>query len=325
LKKLKYKRQLKLNELLIKRNDDLSNGTCCNNIKYVNYDRRINKSSSKAPIFNKKKSLKIKAISTSNYCLEIFSANIARWRLCSVAPIDIYRLHLKLIFSIIKGRSKLKNPREVKKVIEKFLSNSMLAPDPVNRNWNWENQKKWNGKCKSKFMQSPQKIENSSVTEGQQPGLSVSYNIFNTHVEVVKRYSEIVVKFKNDPGLLRIAVGNKYILYRPKYISFRFPGEHNLLGKRSNGDMQLHCEEFVIDEKLKRTNGLIVTIPLEASNHYANFKPFESLSIDFWKHFIKKNGKYEPTNFITKKKQIFKLSKVFKAIVAKKSLCIIFI
>jgi hypothetical protein len=37
------------------------------------------------------------------------------------------------------------------------------------------------------------------------------------------------------------------IIYQPSFISFRFPGEHSILGKRYSGDMLINCLEVSND------------------------------------------------------------------------------
>ena len=229
-----------------KRDDNIPVGKCCTNIKYTKYTPKVLTSPKKIPLFTmtkKTKKTKLLSINNANYCIEIFAPNISRWRLCSIAPIDLYRLHLKLIFSIIKSKSNFKDNKHFKAVIQKFLSNSMLVSEPVPFNWNWSTQKKWPGRCKSRFMQSPQKIEMANAINSQQPSFSISYNLLDTHVEIVRRFAELIVKFKNNPGLIRLKYSSRSIVYQPKYISFRFPGDHNILGKRYDGEMIIHCNE----------------------------------------------------------------------------------
>lgn len=182
----------------------------------------------------------------ANYCLEIFAAFRARWRICSFRPIDAYRLQLKIVFSLIKTTVDMKKSKGTV-VVEKFLTNSKLAPEPVNANWNWATQRKWQGKCTSKYMQSPIKIVEETTSTTQTPGFKIKYNLFNTQILVIRRFNEIIIQFKNDPGLMMIEFDGKRILYKPSYISFRFPGEHSILGKRYAGDMLINCEEVSHD------------------------------------------------------------------------------
>lgn len=287
-------------KIISKRQDDIKQGKCCSNIQYTKFTPKILKSPTKAPLFTKTKIKKPRLeFKNANHCLEIFSPNIARWRICGISPMDIYRLHLKLIFAIIKDKNNLKDNKQTKKVIERFLSNSMLVTEPVPFNWNWMTQTKWPGKCQSRFMQSPQMIEESKAIVSQQPEFSISFNLLNTHVEIVRRYAELIIKFKNDPGLFRIKFTDKVVTYQPKYISFRFPGDHNILGKRFDGEILIHCEEFVRDDKSKMTNGLIVSFPLEANPQYTNYDLLENLSVDFWRFMVLKKGKYTPKDYLS--------------------------
>jgi len=220
---------------------------------------------------------------------------------------------LKIIFAIVNATNKSKKPG----MTQKLLSNSKLSATPVKINWNWETQKKWGGKCSSTLMQSPIRIIETPISgeaidgSGSTEAFKVSYNLLNTHVEVVRRFNEIVVKFVNDPGLIMVESGNKRTLFQPKYISFRFPGEHNINGKRYSGDMLVNCRE-VSEKKTQTSNGLILTVPLDAQASHTNFKEFESLSVDFWKYMVLKKGSYKPINYITKKSMVFKLGDIMK-------------
>ena len=244
--KLKIKGGIKLKRILDKRNDVTMQGKCCSNLKYVDFTPKKSENPKNMPLLTNKTSNKKMSFRKANYCLEIFAAFRARWRLCAMRPIDSYRLQLKIVFSLIKTTVDLKKTK-APLVIEKFLTNSKLAPDPINANWNWSTQKKWEGKCKSKYMQSPIKIEEEKTSTSQVPGFTIKYNLLNTHIEVVRRFNEIVIQFKNDPGLMMIEYEEKRIVFKPTYISFRFPGEHSLLGKRYSGDMLIHCDEVSLD------------------------------------------------------------------------------
>jgi hypothetical protein len=67
-------------------------------------------------------------------------------------------------------------------------------------------------------------------------------------VKIEKRYGEAIIKFLNNPGLITISKGNNNLIYMPKYISFRFPGEHSILGKKFDGEMLIHCKEINPDK-----------------------------------------------------------------------------
>ncbi len=132
------------------------------------------------------------------------------------------------------------------KIMDKFLSNTKLSSQSSATLWNWETQKKWEGKCKSKLMQSPIEIKQSNTMIPKGSGLKFYYQIMNSNVEVVRRFNEIIVKFQNDPGLFMIEVKNKRLVYEPKYISFRFPGQNLINNNRYVGEMLINCKELSI-------------------------------------------------------------------------------
>jgi hypothetical protein len=43
-----------------------------------------------------------------------------------------------------------------------------------------------------------------------------------------------------------------------------------------------------------------MTFPLESHTEYSNFETLESLSMDFWRHMVLKDGSYIPSNFLSK-------------------------
>lgn len=157
----------------------------------------------------------------------------------------MYRLHLKLVFNLIKRTVNMKKVDSTK-IMDKFLTNSKLAPEP-SLNWNWETQTIWENKCKSKLMQSPIEIKESEASTDQVSNFKISYLMLNTNVEIVRRFNEIVINFTNDPGLIMIELNNKRLMFQPKYISFRFPGEHVIVGKRYIGEMLINCDEIEFD------------------------------------------------------------------------------
>jgi len=68
---------------------------------------------------------------------------------------------------------------------------------------------------------------------------------------VKRKYEEYIVIFKHDPGLVRINYKNIDLLFRPKYISFRFPGEHIINGKRFDGEILIHSDEIHPDSVIQ--------------------------------------------------------------------------
>ena len=267
---------------------------------YINYAEKNIKVAKKDPI----KSNKSKILAQQNhadYCLEVLAPEEARWRICSKTPMEIYRLHLKLVFAVIQLNITPNTQQKI--LIEKFLSNSLLAPEKMSINWNWESQKKWGGMCKSSFMQSPLPIINDKnvINLQQEENFRINYNLLDTQVKIVRRYNEIVITFVNDPGYFKIADGQNFIIYRPKYISFRFPSEHVILGKRYLGELQIHCVEIIRDRKKRRTNGFIFSVPLAVHENHVNLDVLESLNIDFWKFEVKESGSgiYEPIDYLS--------------------------
>jgi len=167
-------------------------------------------------------------------------------------------------------------------------------------NWSWNNQNKWRNKCPSKLMQSPIPIKSGKVSTSQNASFSINYLFNSVKVLVIRRFNEIVINFKNDPGLIMLTLGKRRTFFEPLYISFRFPGEHNILGNRYPGEMLINCRELNFN-KNRRSNGLVLSIPLQNSGEYNNIEALESLSIDFWKYTVLKKGQYEPKDYVNKK------------------------
>lgn len=245
----------------------------------------------------------MKILSSQNhadFCLEILAPAEARWRICSKTPLDIYRLHLKLVFAVIKSNISPNTSQKV--LIEEFLSNSLLAPEKMTTNWNWETQNQWEGQCKSSYMQSPMPIldDASLISLTKEIGFRITYNLLDTHVKIIRRFNEIVVSFVNDPGYIKVNDGQNFILYRPKFIAFRFPSEHVILGKRYLGELQIHCKELTEDPKKMRTKGFILSVPMDVHASHSNLEVLESLDIDFWKFEVNQSNVYEPVDYISK-------------------------
>jgi len=139
-------------------------------------------------------------------------------------------------------------------------------------------------------MQSPIPIKQGNVKTKQISNFSIDYLFNSVKVLIVRRFNEIVITFRNDPGLIMITMGKRKVFFEPLYISFRFPGEHNILGQRYPGEMLINCRELNFN-KNKRSNGLVLTVPLQNSGEYSNFEPLEDLSIDFWKYTVNKKRK----------------------------------
>ena len=290
-----------MDDIVDKRGDKVNQGKCCINVKYVNYSQKLIKVAKKDPLNSPKMKI-LQKQNHADFCLEILAPEQARWRICSKTPMEIYRLHLKLVFAVIKQNMTPNTSQKV--LIERFLSNSLLAPEKMSVNWNWETQKQWGGQCKSSFMQSPMPIQDdeSLITLKQEDNFRISFNLLDTNVKIVRRFNEIVVTFLNDPGYFKVANGRNFIIYRPKYISFRFPAEHVILGKRYLGEMQINFKELTKDPKKMRTKGFIFSIPLAVHENHVNLDVLESLNADFWKFEVtgSKKGFYLPTDYLSK-------------------------
>ena len=73
---------------------------------------------------------------------------------------------------------------------------------------------------------------------------NMSMKLTRTHTLIKKNFGEIIVVLLNFGGILKLEVDRKFVSYTPQYISFRFPGETIIDGKRSMGDMQMHFVEI---------------------------------------------------------------------------------
>lgn len=184
----------------------------------------------------------------------------------------------------------------------------------------WDDQLRWRDRCKSTFMQSPINIQTIS-TIGSTPskgGFLINYNFLDTFVRIEKRFGEAIIKFVNHPGLITLTSGNNNVIYIPKYISFRFPGEHIIQGKKYDGEMLIHCSELnpdkvkiIINKKRRGSNGLVITIPLDNNSDNSNLDTLESLNIDSWNFSLSQSNFYVPTDFTTQQQNVFSFSNLF--------------
>jgi hypothetical protein len=228
---------------LVERAAARKNGVSCLNKRKPSFIPASGFSSSpvNTPSFSKK--ISNSAVMNSekkqaNFCIMIFTPEEARWRICSHKKSDIKRLHLKIIYSVIKLKSK-NNQNILKNLIENPAG---LSPPSIG-DWNWDHQDKWTGMCKSGTMQSPIDYPFASVKKPKN-NFNMSVKLMPTHTLIKKNFGEIIVVFLNFSGILKLEVDNKSVLYTPQYISFRFPGETMIDGRRSLGDMQMHFAEI---------------------------------------------------------------------------------
>ena len=174
----------------------------------------------------------------ANYCLSLYVPEEARWRICNESQEEVSKLQLKIIYSVLKGKSKAKAG-----LMEKFLNNIKVGDIEDIPDWNWENQEKWGGKCQTTTLQSPINLPHF---EGVQTDhhFGMDMHLTDVHTLVKKNFNEIIVTFLNFAGILKLAVDGTYIMYTPQYMSFRFPGESIIDGKRSMGDIQINFAEM---------------------------------------------------------------------------------
>ena len=193
-----------------------------------------------APSLSRKatKRMKVSEEVTPNLCILIFIPDEAKWRICSTSKKEINKLQIKISYSVIKLLSK-NNP----KIMEKIISNPKIFTNPTIGNWDWDNQDKWGNKCRSSFMQSPINISTSSV-EKPKSHFDMGMNLKEVHTLIKKNFGEIIVVFRNFAGVLKLSTDGGYLNFTPQYMSFRFPGETIIDGKRSDGDIQLHFAEM---------------------------------------------------------------------------------
>jgi len=191
------------------------------------------------PSIPKKFERKLKNRETiANFCLMIFIPDEARWRICSDNKNDIKKLHLKIVYSVLKNKSNKNSD-----VLEKLINNPKGLTTPTIGNWNWDQQEKWKGRCKSGIMQSPINYSKSQV---RRPGksFSMSMHLTDVHTLIKRNFGELIIVMLNFGGILKIDIDNTFLLFTPQYISFRFPGETIIDGVRSMGDMQIHFVEL---------------------------------------------------------------------------------
>ena len=127
--------------------------------------------------------------------------------------------------------------------MEKIISNPQIFTKPTVGNWSWDKQEKWGNRCNSSFMQSPIDISSSSVKKPK-THFDMGMNLKESFTLVKKNFGEVIVVFTNFAGVLKLSVGGNYLNFTPQYMSFRFPGESIIDGKRSEGDIQLHFVEM---------------------------------------------------------------------------------
>jgi len=263
-----------------------------------------------SPSLSKKAAKKVKRNeATPNLCILIHVPDEAKWRICSTSKKEINKLYIKISYSVIKLKSK-----NNQKILEKIIANPKIFTKPTVGDWNWDNQEKWKNKCKSTFMQSPINIASAAVKKPKSH-FDMAMNLKEVHTLVKKNFGEIIVVFLNFGGILKLEVDRKAVLYTPQYLSFRFPGETIIDGKRSMGDMQMHFAEISKNRRVATTNGLILNVPLKPNNRKSSIKEFDQLNLEFWRSEVMKKGVYTPKKFMKKQLNIFSLDGLSKRII----------
>ena len=73
--------------------------------------------------------------------------------------------------------------------------------------FNWHDQIKWGGNCESEKYQSPISIKSTKKLLEPQI-LNVDFNFLDVFITIEKNFEEHIIKFDNDPGLIKINSGN---------------------------------------------------------------------------------------------------------------------
>lgn len=230
---------LNINKLIHPKLDKIKKGKCCENIKSKNFSAKL------ARYHALKNNITGNNILTSNYCLELLVPGSIKWRVCSDKLPLILKLQTMLTYSIIKSNNKKL------KFLQKFWKNSQVNMEQEIVSFSWDNQKNWGNNCRSDFLQSPIDIQTPIK---KRTDFKIEYNFFDVNVKIIRRFNENVVVFLNNPGLLKFTYSSNMLIFRPKYISFRFPSEHLINGKRYPGEMIIHFKELHPDKVLNIYN-----------------------------------------------------------------------
>jgi hypothetical protein len=210
-----------------------------------------------APSVTKKQARKgNNPIFNANYCLTLQVPDEARWRICNDKQEMISKLQLKIIFSVLKKKSK-NSPS----IMEKLLDKANVGKVPDTGKWSWDYQNKWGGKCQTTHMQSPINVKSTKVTTPE-THFSVSFHFSDVHTLIKKNFDEVIVTFLNFGGIMKLAIDNTYVIYTPQFMSFRFPGESIIDGERFGGEIQLHLAEL----SSQRVNNKLYNILVENCN-----------------------------------------------------------
>ncbi len=194
------------------------------------------------PVFSPSKSRRAEkrksARSVANYCLLLHVPEEARWRICHENQQEVAKLQLKVIYTVLRIKAKAKAG-----LMESFLNQIKVGSVENLPFWTWENQNKWGGRCQSTNLQSPININRKDAIPVE-PNFGIAMHLTDVQTLVKKNFNEIIVTFLKFGGVLKLTVENTYLLFTPQYMSFRFPGESIVDGRRSQGDILLHFAEL---------------------------------------------------------------------------------
>ena len=191
-----------------------------------------------APSKSRKAEKKKSARSQANYCILLHVPEEARWRICHENQQEIAKLQLKVVYSVLSTKAKAKAG-----LMESFLSQIKVGSVENLPFWTWENQSKWGGKCQSTNLQSPININRKDAVQTE-TNFDISMHLTDVQTLVKKNFNEIIVTFLKFGGVMKLTVEGTYLLFTPQFMSFRFPGESIVDGKRSQGDILLHFAEL---------------------------------------------------------------------------------
>merc|ERR1712032_1465099 len=145
----------------------------------------------------------------ANFCVMIFAPDEARWRICSDKKSEVKKLHMKIVYNVLKKKSN-KN----RKVLEKLVDNPKGLSSPSLGNWNWDQQDKWKGMCKSGIMQSP--IDYTTASAKRPYGnFNMSMKLTRTHTLIKKNFGEIIIVLLNFGGILKLEIDKRFSLFTP--------------------------------------------------------------------------------------------------------------
>jgi hypothetical protein len=240
IKVKKFQEQINVKSIFNKLKDDLKSGKCCSNVSYRQYALCLN---GKCPESN------IAGVPNevgSNYCLEIKAeGQVYIYRICHDRETVMKRFQNKLKINIIASNYGGVN-KIPKNIFEKLIFSSDISDDNATdgnySKFTWEEQTQWGGYCQEGSLpQSP--IDIVTVLAKDNP-ITVNYQFDKSQTSIQKNSVEIKASFKNNAGVFSYEVGGKSINYQVESLSFRFPGEHTIDGRRYPGEVLIHMGEL---------------------------------------------------------------------------------